>query len=261
LRHDKARFQLVPLEIRECLELDQSGAKHAQRDDKQPQRDPEGVAPTEKQQQCLLRQRQALPAIANQQLQATLHDRRGILGNDQAGNVLNTEVLATQRFRLDAHAQFMVRKTIHLDHRYLCNGEQAITVILGQAQQQETGTRPFACQSGQERRCTDVLVRIIKKQVAKNHAAWLMLGGSYFIDEKYSAAEMVFERLILMEPDAGKFSIALLDTLWKSDRTADALEEINRFMSTADAMKEKETFDQYIKITDSIADDLDQGHN
>jgi hypothetical protein len=64
-----------------------------------------------------------------------------------------------------------------------------------------------------------------------------------------------------MEPGERKFSIALFNTLWKSDRTEEALEEIKRFMSTADAVKEKETFDQYIKITDSIADDLDQGHN
>jgi hypothetical protein len=99
------------------------------------------------------------------------------------------------------------------------------------------------------------------KQDANNHAALLMLGGSYFIDEKYSEAEIVFERLILMEPGEGKFSIALFITLWKSDRTDEALEEIKRFMSTADAVKEKETFDRNMKITDSIADDLDEGHN
>jgi hypothetical protein len=64
-----------------------------------------------------------------------------------------------------------------------------------------------------------------------------------------------------MEPGEGKFSIARFNTLWKSNRIAEALEEIKRFMSTADAVKEKETFDQYMKITDSIADDLDQGHN
>jgi hypothetical protein len=48
--------------------------------------------------------------------------------------------------------------------------------------------------------------------------------------------------------------------LWKSDRTEEALEEIKRFMSTADPAKEKETFDQYMEITNSIADDLDQDH-
>jgi predicted Zn-dependent protease len=99
------------------------------------------------------------------------------------------------------------------------------------------------------------------KQDANNHAALWMLGGSYFIDEKYSEAEIVFERLIIREPDAGKFSIALVNTPWKSDRTAEALEEIKRFMSTADAVKGKEAFDQYMKITDSIADDLEPGHN
>jgi predicted Zn-dependent protease len=98
-------------------------------------------------------------------------------------------------------------------------------------------------------------------QDANNHVALLMLGGSYFIDEKYSEAEMVFERLILMAPGEGKFSVALFNTLCKSDRTEEALEEIKRFISTADAVKEKETYDENVKITDSIADDLDQGHN
>ena len=98
------------------------------------------------------------------------------------------------------------------------------------------------------------------KEDPNNHAALLMLGGSYFIEEKYSEAEMVFERLILMEPSEGKFSIALFNTLWKSDRTEEALEEIKRFMSTADPVKEKDTFDQYMEITNSIADDLDQDH-
>ena len=98
------------------------------------------------------------------------------------------------------------------------------------------------------------------KEDPNNHAALLMLGGSYFTEEKYSEAEMVFERLILMEPGEGKFSIALFNTLWKSDRTEEALEEIKRFMSTADPVKEKETFDQYMEITNSIADDLDHGN-
>jgi len=96
------------------------------------------------------------------------------------------------------------------------------------------------------------------KEDPNNYAALLMLGGSYFIDEKYSEAEMVFERLILMEPGKGKFSVALFNTLWKSGRTEEALEEIRRFMSNADTVKEKQTFDQYMNITNSIADDLGQ---
>ena len=96
------------------------------------------------------------------------------------------------------------------------------------------------------------------KEDPNNHAALLMLGGSYFTEEKYSEAEMVFERLILMEPGEGKFSIALFNALWKSDRTEEALEEIKRFISTADSVKEKDTFDQYMEITNSFADDLEQ---
>jgi hypothetical protein len=64
-----------------------------------------------------------------------------------------------------------------------------------------------------------------------------------------------------MEPGEGKCSIALFNTPWKSDRIEEAPEEIKRCMLTADAVKEKETFDENMKITDSIADDLDQGHN
>lgn len=100
------------------------------------------------------------------------------------------------------------------------------------------------------------------KEDPNNQTVLLMLGGSYFTDEKYSEAEMVFERLILMMPSEGKFSIALFNTLWKCGRAEEALEEIRRFMSVADTMKEKETLDQYMNITNSIADDLAQGdHN
>lgn len=96
------------------------------------------------------------------------------------------------------------------------------------------------------------------KEDPNNHAALLMLGGSYFVEEKYSESEMVFERLILMEPGEGRFSIALFNTLWKAGRTEEALEEIRRFMSNADRAKEKATIDQYMKITNLIAEDLDQ---
>ena len=96
------------------------------------------------------------------------------------------------------------------------------------------------------------------KEDPNNYAALLILGGSYFVEEKYSESEMVFERLILMEPGEGRFSIALFNTLWKVGRTEEALEEIRRFMSNADREKEKVTIDQYMKITNSIAEDSDQ---
>jgi hypothetical protein len=86
--------------------------------EKQAQRDPEGVAPTEKQQQCQRRQRQALPAIANQQLQAILHDRRGIMGNDQA-------------FGIGQHAILTIDKSL----KPVVNGEGAVTLVLAHLQQ------------------------------------------------------------------------------------------------------------------------------
>ncbi|MCH8263020.1 MAG: tetratricopeptide repeat protein [Proteobacteria bacterium] len=96
------------------------------------------------------------------------------------------------------------------------------------------------------------------KEDPNNHAALLMLGGSYFVEEKYSESEMVFERLILMEPGEGRFSIALFNALLKAGRTEEALEEIWRFVLNADRAKEKATIDQYMKITNLIAEDLDQ---
>ena len=96
------------------------------------------------------------------------------------------------------------------------------------------------------------------KDDPNNQVALLMLGGSYFNGGKYPEAEMVFERLVLMSPGEGKFSIALFNTLWKSDRTEEALEEIRRFLSIADSDKERETIDQYMQITNSIADDHGQ---
>jgi len=115
-------------------------------------------------------------------------------------------------------------------------------------------------EAGKNEEARMCLLELLKED-PDNHAALLMLGGSYFVDEKYPEAEMVFERLILMEPGDGKFSIALFNTLWKSDRTEEALEEVKRFMTTADPVEEKETFEQYMEITNSIADDLDHDHD
>ena len=86
------------------------------------------------------------------------------------------------------------------------------------------------------------------KDDPKNQTALIMLGGAYFAMQKYPEAEMVFERLILMEPGKGQYSIALFNTLWKSERVEEALEEIKRFMEHADKGEEKETIKQYVAI-------------
>ncbi len=44
----------------------------------------------------------------------------------------------------------------------------------------------------------------------------------------------------------------------EAGKNDEALEEIRRFVSNADREKEKATIDQYMKITNSIAENLDQ---
>lgn len=102
------------------------------------------------------------------------------------------------------------------------------------------------------------LLEVLKEE-ATNKAALIMLGGSYFSMEKYAEAEMVFERLILLEPGIGKFSIGLFNTLWRMNRREEALEEIKRFLSHADQEIENETIGQYIAIINHIdnGDNLD----
>ena len=99
-----------------------------------------------------------------------------------------------------------------------------------------------------------MLLLALLKQEPNNMAALLMLGGSYFNSEKFQEAEMVFERLVLMEPGRGEFSIALFNTLWKQERTEEALEEIKRFVSVADKQKEKAIINQYATIIKEFTD-------
>ncbi len=107
-------------------------------------------------------------------------------------------------------------------------------------------------QSGKSDEARMLLLALLKSD-ANNQAALLMLGGSYFTSEKFQEAEMVFERLVLMAPGRGEFSIALFNTLWKQGRTEEALEEIKRFMAAADKQAEKATIDQYTSIIKEFA--------
>ena len=107
-------------------------------------------------------------------------------------------------------------------------------------------------QSGKSDKARMLLLELLKTD-PNNQAALLMLGGSYFASEKFQEAEMVFERLVLMAPGRGEFSIALFNTLWKQGRTEEALEEIKRFMGAADKQAEKATVDQYTTIIREFA--------
>ncbi len=109
-------------------------------------------------------------------------------------------------------------------------------------------------EAGQHDDARMCLLEILKQQ-PKNKTALMMLGGAYFSMEKYSEAEMVFERLVLMGPGTGEFSIALFNTLWKMNRHEEALEEIKRFMEHADQESESETINQYLSITEQISND------
>ena len=122
---------------------------------------------------------------------------------------------------------------------------QEIEEILQQARTQ--------LQTGKTDKARMLLLALLKK-APNNMAALLMLGGSYFSSEKFQEADMVFERLVLMEPGRGEFSIALFNTLWKQGRTEEALEEIKRFVSVADKQAEKAIIDQYAKIIKEFAD-------
>lgn len=96
-----------------------------------------------------------------------------------------------------------------------------------------------------------LLLDILTKE-PNNMAALLMLGGSYFSSEKYSEAEMVFARLILLESANGQFSIALFNVLMKLDRHEEALEEIKRFLQNADKNLQKDTILQYQEILQTL---------
>ncbi len=112
-------------------------------------------------------------------------------------------------------------------------------------------------EAGQHDNARMLLLELLKNE-PNNQTALLMLGGSYFITEKYPEAEMVFERLVLLESGDGKYSIALFNALWKQGRLDEAGEEIRRFMLVADKVAEQETINQYIAITKQLAGDESQ---
>ena len=96
------------------------------------------------------------------------------------------------------------------------------------------------------------LLQTILAQEPDNQAALLMLGGSYFCDGMLQEAEIVFERLVLSDPGRGEYSIALFNTLWKLNRTEEALEEMRRFLSAADRVKERKTVEQYMALVKTL---------
>jgi len=104
---------------------------------------------------------------------------------------------------------------------------------------------------GEEARIT--LLELLREE-PRNPTALLMLGGAYFYEKKYAEAELVYERLLQVEPGSGLVSIALFNTLWRQGRHEEAAAEIRRFISVADKMKERATIEQYAAISKAIAE-------
>lgn len=92
----------------------------------------------------------------------------------------------------------------------------------------------------------------ILRDTPDNPAALLMLGGAYFYEKKFTEAEMVYEKLILLEPGSGMLSIALFNSLWQQGRHDEAAEEIRRFISVADKVRERETLAKYAELIQDI---------
>ncbi|MFC1748262.1 tetratricopeptide repeat protein [Pseudomonadota bacterium] len=110
-------------------------------------------------------------------------------------------------------------------------------------------------ESGKDEDARMLLLELLKEE-PNNKAALLMLGGAYFSLEKFQEAEMVFDRLVTMEPGTGKFSVALFNALWKMGREEDGLREVHRFLTTADKAEERETIEQYVAITSKIVNQV-----
>lgn len=96
------------------------------------------------------------------------------------------------------------------------------------------------------------LLELLKVE-PNNPTVLLMLGGAYFYEKKYAEAQMVYERLLQNEPGSGMVSIALFNTLWKQGKQAEAADEIRRFITMADPVRERETIKQYAALSQAIA--------
>jgi len=108
-------------------------------------------------------------------------------------------------------------------------------------------------ESGKGEEARLMLLELLKSDT-NNIAALLMLGGNYFSGEMYAEAELVYERLVKMEPGSGMMSIALFNVLMKQGRHEEAANEIRRFIAIADKVQERETFEQYAEISRAIAE-------
>ena len=108
-------------------------------------------------------------------------------------------------------------------------------------------------EQGKKEEARMCLLNLLKDE-PKNIAALLMLGGSYFEENNFREAKLVFQQLIKINPGVGLYSIALFNALWRLKEIDEALEEIRRFMLHADKETEKETIAKYLTTLSTMED-------
>ena len=112
----------------------------------------------------------------------------------------------------------------------------------------------------EEKKAQEILLEVLKQEPHCSPALF-MLGGSYFCEENFNEAAVIFEQLVLMYPADGKASTGLYNALWQAGKTVDAVQEIKRFMENTDPVAERETVDAYMRIIETFAvDDKQQVH-
>ena len=119
--------------------------------------------------------------------------------------------------------------------------------------EQKLSTARTLLEQGDSDQARMLLLEVLKED-GKQPTALLMLGGVYFHEKKFAEAQLVYERLIKVEPGSGMLSIALFNSLWKQGKHEEAAAEIHRFISVADKNQELETIKQYAAISKAIAE-------
>ena len=97
-----------------------------------------------------------------------------------------------------------------------------------------------------------ILLEVLREE-PHHLAALFMIGGSYFCTEKFAEAAIIFEQIVLMQPGDSNASTGLFNALWQQNKPVEALEEIKRFLETADRILERETVSSYLKIVDTLS--------
>lgn len=106
-------------------------------------------------------------------------------------------------------------------------------------------------EEGKKEEARMCLLNLLKDK-PENIAALLMLGGSYYEENNFKEAKLVFQQLIKISPGTGLYSIALFNALWQLKEIDEALEEIRRFMLHADKDAEKETIARYLSTLETM---------